>query len=30
MMINYEGGVGTYPYVSIADVVQHKFPAGNF
>jgi adenylate cyclase len=30
MMINYEGGVTTYPYVSIADVVGHKFPAGTF
>ena len=30
MMIDYEGGVATYPYVSIADVVQHKFPAGTF
>src|ERR1700676_2589812 len=27
MMINYEGGVATYPYVSIADVVRHTFPA---
>jgi adenylate cyclase len=30
MMIDYEGGVATYPYVSLADVVQHKFPAGTF
>jgi adenylate cyclase len=30
MMINYEGDVATYPYVSIADVVRHKFPAGAF
>src|ERR1700684_3166010 len=30
MMINYEGDVATYPYVSIADVVHHKFPAGTF
>jgi adenylate cyclase len=30
MMINYEGGVNTYPYVSIADVVNHKFPKGTF
>jgi adenylate cyclase len=30
MMINYEGDVTTYPYVSIADVVRHKFPAGTF
>ncbi len=30
MMINFQGYVGTYPYVSIADVVQHKFPLGTF
>jgi len=30
MMINYEGDVATYPYVSIADVVRHKFPPGTF
>jgi adenylate cyclase len=30
MMINYEGGVNTYPHVSIADVVNHKFPPGTF
>jgi adenylate cyclase len=30
MMINYEGGVNTYPYVSIADVVEHKFTPGTF
>ena len=30
MMINYEGGVNTYPYVSIADVVEHKFIPGTF
>jgi adenylate cyclase len=30
MMINYEGDVTTYPYVSIADVVRRKFPAGTF
>jgi adenylate cyclase len=30
MMIDYEGDVATYPYVSIADVVKHKFPAGTF
>jgi adenylate cyclase len=30
MMIDYEGGVATYPYVSIADVVQRKFPPGIF
>jgi adenylate cyclase len=29
-MINYQGGVNTYPYVSIADVVNHKFPPGIF
>ena len=30
MMIDYEGDVNTYPYVSIADVVNHKFPPGTF
>ena len=30
MMINYQGDVATYPYVSIADVVRHKFPPGRF
>ena len=30
MMINYQGGVATYPYVSIADVVNHKFAPGTF
>ncbi len=30
MMINYQGDVATYPYVSIADVVRHKFPPGTF
>jgi adenylate cyclase len=30
MIIDYEGGVATYPYVSIADVVHRKFPAGTF
>jgi adenylate cyclase len=30
MIINYEGDVATYPYVSIADVVNHKFPPGTF
>jgi adenylate cyclase len=30
MMINYAGDVGTYPYVSIADVVRHKFAPGTF
>ena len=30
MMIRYEGGVATYPYVSIADVVQRNSPPGTF
>jgi adenylate cyclase len=30
MMIDYEGGANTYPYVSIADVVNRKFTAGTF
>ena len=30
MMINYRGPRGTYPYYSLADVVQHKFVAGTF
>ena len=30
MMIDYEGGATTYPYVSIADVVNRKFPSGTF
>ena len=30
MMINYEGDVNTYPYVSIADVVNQKFAPGTF
>jgi adenylate cyclase len=30
MMINYQGDVATYPYVSIADVVRHKFAPGTF
>lgn len=30
MMINYEGGATTYPYVSIADVVNRKFAPGTF
>ena len=30
MMIDYEGDVATYPYVSIADVVRRKFPPGTF
>ena len=29
-MIDYEGDVNTYPYVSIADVVNRKFPPGTF
>ena len=29
-MINYEGGAATYPYVSIADVVNRKFRPGTF
>jgi len=28
--INYHGPRGTYPYFSIADVVQHKFSPGTF
>jgi adenylate cyclase len=28
--INYHGPRGTYPYYSIADVVQHKFAPGTF
>lgn len=28
--INYHGPRGTYPYFSIADVVQHKFAPGTF
>ena len=28
--INYHGPRGTYPYYSIADVVQHKFARGTF
>ncbi len=30
MMINYRGPRGTYPYYSIADVVQHNFATGTF
>ena len=30
MMIDYQGGSTTYPYVSIADVVRHKFTPGTF
>lgn len=30
MMINYRGPRGTYPYYSIADVVQHNFAPGTF
>ncbi len=30
MMINYRGPRGTYPYYSLADVVQHNFPPGTF
>lgn len=30
LMINYQGGVATYPYVSIADVVRRKFSPGTF
>jgi adenylate cyclase len=30
MMINYRGPRGTYPYYSLADVVQHKFARGTF
>jgi adenylate cyclase len=30
MMIDYEGGVNTYPHVSIADVVNHEFQPGTF
>jgi adenylate cyclase len=30
MMIDYQGDAATYPYVSIADVVRRKFPAGTF
>jgi adenylate cyclase len=30
VIINYHGPAGTYPYHSIADVVQHRFPSGTF
>ena len=30
MMINYRGPRGTYPYYSLADVVQHNFAPGTF
>jgi adenylate cyclase len=30
MMINYRGPRGTYPYYSLADVVQHNFSPGTF
>jgi adenylate cyclase len=30
MMINYRGPRGTYPYYSLADVVQHNFVRGTF
>jgi adenylate cyclase len=30
MIINYRGPGGTYPYFSIADVVQHSFKPGTF
>lgn len=30
MVINYRGPRGTYPYYSLADVVQHKFALGTF
>src|SRR4030088_2793271 len=30
LSINYHGSRGTYPYYSIADVVQHKFATGTF
>jgi adenylate cyclase len=30
LQINYHGPRGTYPYYSIADVVQHKFAPGTF
>jgi adenylate cyclase len=30
LSINYHGPRGTYPYYSIADVVQHKIPPGTF
>jgi adenylate cyclase len=30
LQINYHGPRGTYPYYSIADVIQHKFSPGTF
>jgi adenylate cyclase len=30
VIINYRGPAGTYPYHSIADVVQHRFTPGSF
>lgn len=30
LSINYHGSRGTYPYYSIADVVQHRIPPGTF
>lgn len=30
VMVNYRGPRGTYPYYSLADVVQHKFAPGTF
>jgi len=30
IMINYQGAVRTYHYVSLADVVAHSFPPGTF
>ena len=30
MLINYRGPRGTYPYYSLADVVQKQFPPGTF
>ena len=29
-MVNYQGGVGSYPYISIADVAERKFAPGTF
>jgi len=30
MVVNYRGPRGTYPYYSLADVVQHRFAPGTF
>src|SRR5207244_1524111 len=30
ILINYQGGVRSYAYVSLADVVDKKFPSGTF